>query len=175
VHGGVDVTEDGDQGSHRPAGFLAEDPADLGLAGPGCGAGSAHAVSAVEGHLLAWHHGIGGRAYFITDDDRTDLHVFLAEQFEAYGVEVPPADLTRPPGVHSRPEMITSLSTDIRRAVEGSRHGHRDQGLKRLVVARFSGKKAAEVTLAEHETNPEVWHIPLAKALRAVRVGRGGA
>jgi hypothetical protein len=39
------------------------------------------------------------------------------------------------------------------------------QGLKRLVAARFSGKKAAEVALAEHETDPEVWRAPLEKAL----------
>src|SRR5215216_3731804 len=31
VLGEVDVTEDPDQGGHRPAGLLAEDPADLGL------------------------------------------------------------------------------------------------------------------------------------------------
>jgi nucleoside-diphosphate-sugar epimerase len=49
----------------------------------------------VEGHLLAWNHGIGGQAYFITDDQRTDLRDFLTEQFEAYGVEVPTADLTQ--------------------------------------------------------------------------------
>ena len=42
VLGDVDVTEGADQGSHRPAGFLAEDPADPGRAGPGCGAGSEH-------------------------------------------------------------------------------------------------------------------------------------
>jgi nucleoside-diphosphate-sugar epimerase len=54
-----------------------------------------HVDNAVEGHLLAWHHGLGGQAYFITDDQRTDLHVFLAGQFEAYGVEVPTTDLTR--------------------------------------------------------------------------------
>jgi len=54
-----------------------------------------HVDNAVEGHLLAWNHGRGGEAYFITDDQRADLHDFLAEQFEAYGVEVPTADLTR--------------------------------------------------------------------------------
>ena len=54
-----------------------------------------HVDNAVEGHLLAWYHGIGGQAYFITDEERADLRVFLTEQFEAYGVDVPAADLTR--------------------------------------------------------------------------------
>ena len=54
-----------------------------------------HVDNAVEGHLLAWRHGGGGQAYFITDDQRTDLRDFLTEQFEAYGVEVPTTNLTR--------------------------------------------------------------------------------
>jgi len=54
-----------------------------------------HVDNAVEGHLLAWYRGAGGQAYFITDDERTDLRVFLTEQFEAYGVEVPTTDLTQ--------------------------------------------------------------------------------
>src|SRR5688572_9201021 len=37
ILGDLDVTEDADQGSHRSAGLLAEDPADLGLVEPGCG------------------------------------------------------------------------------------------------------------------------------------------
>jgi nucleoside-diphosphate-sugar epimerase len=54
-----------------------------------------HVDNAVEGHLLAWKHGGGGQSYFITDDQRTDLRDFLAEQFEAYGVDVPTTNLTR--------------------------------------------------------------------------------
>jgi hypothetical protein len=44
------------------------------------------------------------------------------------------------------------------------------QGLKDLVFARFSGKKSAEVALAEHETDPETWQAPLAKELRQTGV-----
>jgi RIP homotypic interaction motif len=44
------------------------------------------------------------------------------------------------------------------------------QGLKDLVSARFSGKKSAEVALAEHETDPETWQAPLAKELRQTGV-----
>jgi nucleoside-diphosphate-sugar epimerase len=54
-----------------------------------------HVDNAVEGHLLAWHHGAGGQAYFVTDDQRADLRDFLTEQFDAYGVDAPTADLTR--------------------------------------------------------------------------------
>jgi hypothetical protein len=39
------------------------------------------------------------------------------------------------------------------------------QALKRLVARRFTGKPAAEVALAEHETDPDVWRAPLAKQL----------
>lgn len=38
-------------------------------------------------------------------------------------------------------------------------------GLKRLVAARFRGKPAAEVALAEHAADPDTWQAPLAKAL----------
>jgi hypothetical protein len=38
-------------------------------------------------------------------------------------------------------------------------------GLKQLLVRRFSGKPAAEVALAEHETDPDTWRAPLEKAL----------
>ena len=40
------------------------------------------------------------------------------------------------------------------------------QRLKRLVAARFTGDKAAEAALTEHEVNPEAWRAPLEKALR---------
>lgn len=43
--------------------------------------------------------------------------------------------------------------------------------LKNLVSARVSGKKSAEVALAEHATDPETWQAPLAKALTASGVG----
>ncbi len=39
------------------------------------------------------------------------------------------------------------------------------QGLKRLVSAQFAGRKAAEVALTEHETDPETWRAPLATEL----------
>jgi type VI protein secretion system component VasK len=39
------------------------------------------------------------------------------------------------------------------------------QGLKRLVSARFAGRKAAEVALTEHEADPETWRAPLATEL----------
>jgi hypothetical protein len=39
------------------------------------------------------------------------------------------------------------------------------QGLKRLVSARFTGRKAAEVALTEHEADPETWRAPLAAEL----------
>jgi hypothetical protein len=38
-------------------------------------------------------------------------------------------------------------------------------GLKRLVTARFSGRPAAELVLAEHAADPDTWQAPLAKAL----------
>jgi hypothetical protein len=38
-------------------------------------------------------------------------------------------------------------------------------GLKRLVAARFAGKPAAELALAEHAADPDTWQAPLAKAL----------
>jgi len=38
-------------------------------------------------------------------------------------------------------------------------------GMKRRLTARFSGRPAAEVALAEHETDPETWQAPLAKQL----------
>src|SRR6266498_3026597 len=44
ILGDVDVTEDADQGSHRSAGLLAEDPADLDSVELGCGIAVAHAV-----------------------------------------------------------------------------------------------------------------------------------
>jgi hypothetical protein len=44
ILGDVDVTEDADQGGHRSAGLLAEDPADLGLVEVGCGVAVGHAV-----------------------------------------------------------------------------------------------------------------------------------
>jgi hypothetical protein len=39
------------------------------------------------------------------------------------------------------------------------------QGLKELLSARFSGKKTAEVALAEHEADPQTWQAPLTKEL----------
>jgi hypothetical protein len=39
------------------------------------------------------------------------------------------------------------------------------QGLKRLVAARFSGRRAAEVALDEHEADPDTWREPLVRAL----------
>jgi hypothetical protein len=39
------------------------------------------------------------------------------------------------------------------------------EGLKRLVSARFAGRNAAEVALAEHESDPETWQAPLTKQL----------
>jgi hypothetical protein len=39
------------------------------------------------------------------------------------------------------------------------------QGLRRLVSARFAGRNAAEVALAEHETDPDTWQAPLAREL----------
>jgi hypothetical protein len=44
VLGEVDVTEDPDQGGHRLAGLLAEDPAHLGAVEPGRGVSAGHAV-----------------------------------------------------------------------------------------------------------------------------------
>ncbi|HEX9945436.1 MAG TPA: hypothetical protein VGG03_25775 [Thermoanaerobaculia bacterium] len=41
-------------------------------------------------------------------------------------------------------------------------------GLKGLIQKRFAGKPAAEVALAEHEKEPEVWSAPLKKALNEV-------
>jgi hypothetical protein len=41
------------------------------------------------------------------------------------------------------------------------------QTLKRLVAARFSGRRAAEVALEEHEADPHTWREPLARALEA--------
>jgi hypothetical protein len=38
-------------------------------------------------------------------------------------------------------------------------------GLKRLVAARFAGKPAAELALAEYAADPDTWQAPLAKAL----------
>lgn len=40
-------------------------------------------------------------------------------------------------------------------------------GLKAAVAARFAGKPAAEVMLAEHAKDPEVYDRPLAKELTA--------
>jgi hypothetical protein len=39
------------------------------------------------------------------------------------------------------------------------------QGLKRLVSARFVGRRAAEIALTEHEADPETWRAPLATEL----------
>jgi hypothetical protein len=39
------------------------------------------------------------------------------------------------------------------------------QGLKTLVRKRFAGRPAAEVALAEHETDPDVWQAPLTAEL----------
>lgn len=35
------------------------------------------------------------------------------------------------------------------------------QGLKALLTRKFAGKPAAEIALAEHEKQPEVWREPL--------------
>jgi hypothetical protein len=39
------------------------------------------------------------------------------------------------------------------------------QSLKRLVSARFAGRRAAEVALTEHETDPQNWQAPLVAEL----------
>jgi hypothetical protein len=39
------------------------------------------------------------------------------------------------------------------------------QALKRLVSARFAGRRSAEVALTEHEADPEAWQAPLAAEL----------
>ena len=39
------------------------------------------------------------------------------------------------------------------------------QELKRLVAARFAGRKAAKAALADHETDPEAARAPLEEAL----------
>ena len=39
------------------------------------------------------------------------------------------------------------------------------RGLKQLVLRRFSGRPAAEVALAEHAADPEIWRAPLAQQL----------
>jgi hypothetical protein len=38
-------------------------------------------------------------------------------------------------------------------------------GLKALVQRKFAGKPKAELALAEHESDPETWKVPLKKAL----------
>jgi hypothetical protein len=40
------------------------------------------------------------------------------------------------------------------------------QGLRKLVSSRFAGKPAAEVVLAEHETDPDTYQAPLIKQVR---------
>jgi RIP homotypic interaction motif len=42
-------------------------------------------------------------------------------------------------------------------------------GLRRLVAARFAGKPAAQLALAEHEVDPDTWQAPLRKALTDTR------
>jgi hypothetical protein len=37
--------------------------------------------------------------------------------------------------------------------------------LRRLVAARFAGRPAAELALAEHAADPDTWQAPLKKAL----------
>jgi hypothetical protein len=39
------------------------------------------------------------------------------------------------------------------------------KALKAAVAARFAGHRSAEVVLAEHETDPDTWAVPLEKAL----------
>src|SRR5258708_7464125 len=38
-------------------------------------------------------------------------------------------------------------------------------GLKTLIQRKFAGKSKAELALAEHETDPQIWEAPLKKAL----------
>jgi hypothetical protein len=38
-------------------------------------------------------------------------------------------------------------------------------GLKQLLLRRFSGDRAAEVALTGHEADPDRWRLPLAEAL----------
>jgi hypothetical protein len=38
-------------------------------------------------------------------------------------------------------------------------------GLKSLIQHKFAGKPKAELALAEHESDPEIWKAPLKKAL----------
>lgn len=45
------------------------------------------------------------------------------------------------------------------------------QRLKKLVAARFSGKTAAEVALAEHETDPSTWQRVLEKEVKNAGLG----
>jgi len=65
--------------------------------------------------------------------------------------------------------IITALSAGTAQGAENvASTAVRDayRGLKRLLSDRFSGKKEAEIALAEHDADPDVWRAPLEKALR---------
>ncbi len=71
--------------------------------------------------------------------------------------------------------IITALTTGSAASVkdtasESLREAY--TGLKTLIQRKFAGKTAAEVTLAQYESKPDVWRTPLEEALREAEISR---